>query len=100
MFLVQNWPFFNFFFSGNIGKENVFGDILERKHAFLGYKNNKFKQSKIANFPKGLTHRFGPKMIIFPISGNIGKENVFGDILERKVSTVNPWFTIFPTSFL
>ena len=31
-------------------------------------------------------------MTIFPISGNIGKENVFGDILERKVSTVNPWF--------
>ena len=66
MVLVQNWPFFNFFFSGNIGKENVFGDILERKHAFLGYKNNKFKQWKIAIFPKGLIHRFGPKMTIFP----------------------------------
>ena len=86
MFLVQNWPFFNFFFSGNIGKENVFGDILERKHAFLGYKNNKFKQSKIANFPKGLTHRFGPKMTIFPkfFLGNIMQENVFYDILEGK----------------
>ena len=51
MFLVQNRPFFQLFFSGNIGKENVFGDILERKHAFLGYKNKKFKQSKIAIFP-------------------------------------------------
>ena len=24
---------------GNIGQENVFYDILERKNAFLGYKN-------------------------------------------------------------
>ena len=34
------------FFLGNIGQENVFYDILERKNAFLGYKNKKFKQSK------------------------------------------------------
>ena len=27
------------FFLGNIGQENVFDDILERKHAILGYKN-------------------------------------------------------------
>ena len=31
-----------FFFSGKIGQENVFYDILERQNAFLGYKNNKF----------------------------------------------------------
>ena len=35
-----------FFFLGNIGQENVFYDILERKNAFLGYKNKKFKKSK------------------------------------------------------
>ena len=34
------------FFLGSISQENVFYDILERKKAFLGYKNNKFKQSK------------------------------------------------------
>ena len=34
------------FFLGNIGKENVFYDILERKNAVLGYKNKKFKKSK------------------------------------------------------
>ena len=34
------------FFLGNIGQENVFYDILERKNAFLGYKNKKFKKSK------------------------------------------------------
>ena len=38
--------FFNFLFLGNIGKENVFYDILERKNAILGYKNKKFKKSK------------------------------------------------------
>ena len=37
---------FSIFFLGNIGQENVFYDILERKNAFLGYKNNKFKKSK------------------------------------------------------
>ena len=34
------------FFESNIGQENVFYDILERKNAFLGYKNKKFKKSK------------------------------------------------------
>ena len=35
-----------FFFLGNIGQENVFYDSLEKKDAFLGYKNKKFKKSK------------------------------------------------------
>ena len=46
MVLVQKWPFFQLFFLGNIGQENVFYDILEAKNAFLGYKNTKFKKSK------------------------------------------------------
>ena len=46
MVLVQKWPFFQVFFLGNIGQENVFYDILERKNAFLGYKNENFKTSK------------------------------------------------------
>ena len=50
---------FQLFFLGNIGQEDVFYDALERKNAFLGYKNKKFKKS-------GLTHGFGPKMAIFP----------------------------------
>ena len=37
--------FSNFFF-GNIDQENVFYDILERKNAYLGYKNKKFKKAK------------------------------------------------------
>ena len=37
-------------------------------------------------FPKGLTYGFGPKMAIFPsfFLGNIGQENMFYDIPERK----------------
>ena len=46
MVLVQKWPFFQLFFFGNIGQENIVYDILERKNAFLDFKNKKFKQSK------------------------------------------------------
>ena len=30
---------------GNIGQENIFYDILERKNAFLAYKYKKLKKS-------------------------------------------------------
>ena len=88
MFLVQKWPFFQVFFLGIIGPENVFYDTPERKNAFLGYKNKKFKMSKMAIFPKGLTHGLCPKMAIFRtfFVGNIGQENVFYDILEHKIA--------------
>ena len=46
--------FFNVFFKANIGKENVFYDILERKNFFLGYKNEKLKMSKKSHFYKGV----------------------------------------------
>ena len=46
------------FFLGNIGKENVFYDILERKNAFLGSKNNKSKQSKNWDFSIGVNPWF------------------------------------------
>ena len=125
----KNWHFFkgvnqsswskkghfsNSFFLGNIGQENVFYNILERKNAFLGYKNNKFKKSKNWHFSKGVNPWFWSKNGHFSNSfflGNIGKENVFYDILERKKTflcyknkkfknsknwhfskAVNPWF--------
>ena len=46
MVFVQKWPFFELFFLGNIAQKSVFYDILERKNAFLRYKNKKFKKSK------------------------------------------------------
>ena len=48
------------FFLGNIGQENVFYDILERKNALLGYKNEKCKKSKNWRFSKGVNPWFGP----------------------------------------
>ena len=66
MVLVKKWPFFHVFFLGNIGQEKVFYNLLERKNAFLAYKNNTFKKSKNWIFPKGLTHSFGQNMAIFP----------------------------------
>ena len=56
-----------FFFKGNIGKENVFYDILERKNAFLGYKNKKFKEWKNCHFSKGVTPWFWSKIGHFSI---------------------------------
>ena len=79
--------FTTFFFLGNTGQENVFYDILERKNAFLIYKNNKFKKSKNWHFSKGVNPWFWSKNCHFSeffFLGNIGQENVFYDILERK----------------
>ena len=86
MALVQKWPFFQLFFLGNITQENVFYDILERKNAFRGYKNQKLKSRKIDIFPRNLLNKIGLKMDIIPtfFLGNIDQENVFYDILERK----------------
>ena len=49
-FWFKNGQFFIFCFLGNIGQEHVFYDILERKNAFLGDKNKKFKKSKTFPF--------------------------------------------------
>ena len=55
MVLVQKWPFFQLvFFLANIGQENVFDDILERKNAFLGYKKKQVqKVEKLTFFQTG-----------------------------------------------
>ena len=87
MVLGKKWPFFQLFFLGNIGQENVFYDILERKNVFLGYKNKKFKMSKNCHFSKGVNPSFWSKnghFSNFFFLGNIGQENVFYDILEQK----------------
>ena len=87
MVLVQKWPFFQLFFLGNIGYENVFYDILERKNAFLGYKSKKSKTSKNWHFSKGVHPWFWSKsghFSNFSFWSNIGQENDFYDILERK----------------
>ena len=75
------------FFLVNIGQENVFYDILERKNTFLGHKNQKFKPSKNWYFSKGVNPWFWSKNAHysnFSFLGNMGQENVFYDILDRE----------------
>ena len=114
MVLVQKWPLFQLLFLGNIGLENVFYDILERKDVFLAYKNKKFKKSKNWQFSKRVNPWFWSKndhFSNFVFLGNIGLKNVFCNILERQnaflgyknekskkskcshyTKGVNPWF--------
>ena len=90
-FWSKNGHFSKYFFLGNIGQENVFYDILERKHTFLGYKNMESKNSKNWHFSKGVNPRFWCKNRHFSnfFLRNIGKEYVFYDILERKNTFLN-----------
>ena len=87
MVLVQKWPFFQFCFLGNIGQANVFYDIVERRNAFLGYKNKKLKRSKNWHFSKGVNPWFWSKnghFSNFLFSGNIGQATVFYEIQDQK----------------
>ena len=112
MVFVQTWFFYKKFL-GNIGQENVSYHILQRKNSFLGYKKKKFKKSKNWDFSKGVISWFSYKNGHFSnlfFLANIGQENVFYHILQRKNSflgyakrfknskhwhfskRVNPWF--------
>ena len=83
MVLVQKRPFFHLLFLSNIGQENMFFDILERKNAFVSYKNKKFKQSKNSHFSKGVNPWFWSE------NGHFSN-SFFQPIQPRKMS-----FTIF-----
>ena len=78
---------FSLFFLGNIVQKNAFYDILERKNAFLGYKNNKFKKSKNGHFSTEISPWFWSKIDHFStffFSRNIAQKNVFYNFLDRK----------------
>ena len=90
------------FFLGNLGQENVFYDIPERKNTFLCYKNKDLKKAKNCNFSKGVSPWFWSKIghfskVVNPwfwsknchfsnlfFLGKIGQENILYDILERE----------------
>ena len=71
MVLVKKWKIYHIFLFSQIGVENVFDDILEKK-AFVDYKNKQFLIFKNWDFSRGF------------FCGKIGQENVFDDILGRK----------------
>ena len=79
---------FRIFFLGNLGQENVFYDILERKNAFLRYKNNKFKKSKNRHFSKGVNLWIrSKKKAIFPtffFQGNQARKMIFTIFQKEK----------------
>ena len=87
MVLVKDWPFFHLFFFQAVQARKMSLTIFQHeKNPFLGYKKKSLKSGKIAIDPNGLCHGFGKKLAIFPsfFFGNIGQENVFYHILERK----------------
>ena len=65
-FWSKNAHFVKLFFLPNIGQENVFYDILERKNAFLGKNIKKCKKAKNWHFSKGVNPWFGSKNANFP----------------------------------
>ena len=65
-FWSRSGHFSTFYFLGNIGQENVFYEILERKNVFLFYKNTKFKKSDNWHFSKGDNPWFWSKNGNFP----------------------------------
>ena len=60
-FLSKNGHFCQLFFLGNIGKEDVFYNIQERKNSFLRYKYKKLKKSKSWHFSKEVKPWFWSK---------------------------------------
>ena len=87
MVLVQKQPFFQLFFLQAIQPSKMTFTIFQNeKTPFQAINTRRSKSRKCDIFSKGLTHRFGPKMAIFPtfFFGNKAQENVFYDIVERK----------------
>ena len=86
-FWSKNGHFSNFAFSGKIAQSNVFYDIVERKNAFLSYKNTKLQKSKNWHFFKGVNPWFLSKnghLTNFVFLGNIAQATVFYGILDQK----------------
>ena len=79
------FPLF-FFFQAIQARKMSFAIFQNEKTPFQAIKPRSSKSPKTDIFPEELTHGFGPKMAIFPtfFLGNIGQENIFYDILERK----------------
>ena len=66
------------FFLGNIGQENVFYDILQRKNAFLGYKKPEVEMSKNGQFSKAVNQCFWSK------NGHFSNFLFLGNVKNKK----------------
>ena len=103
--LVEKWAFFKLFFQAKKARKMSLTILWKgklpfqaRKMSYTLFQNGKWpfqtirtrssKSRKLEIFPKGLTQGFGPKMAIFPnfFFFRQGQENVFYDILARKIA--------------
>ena len=50
MVFLQKWPFFQFFFLGNIGQENVLDNTLEQKIRLSRLKKQKVQKVDLLTF--------------------------------------------------
>ena len=62
MVLAKINKFLYLFMLGKTGQEKEFFNFLDRKLAFLDYKNNALKKSKNLHFSKGVSPWFWPKL--------------------------------------
>ena len=90
MVLVQKWPFFQLYFLGIIGQENVLYDILGPKNAFLSYKKKKLKNPSFWSNNGHFSN--------FLFLGNISQKNVLYEILEPKNTVLDYKYTKFKKS--
>ena len=87
MVLIQKGHFSNFFSLANIGQENFFYHILQRKNDFLVFKKKNFKKLRSWHFSIRVNPWIWSKNANFSnffFLGNLGKETVFYYILEQK----------------
>ena len=78
-----------FFFLGKIRPKKVFGNVLDRKLAFLDYKNMDFKKvAKLAIFQRGqpMVSTKIMKFLYLFFLGKIRQKKVFGNVLDRKLA--------------
>ena len=68
MILDKNSNFLHCLLFLKIDSEMMFGDVLDRKEAFLDKKICILYVRKIGNFPKELTYDLGQKFNLFPLS--------------------------------
>ena len=71
--MSKNWKFFHLFIWGKISPENASNDILQRKNAFLDYKNKNLIKSKNKHSFKGVGPCFWSKISNFAIFIFVGK---------------------------
>ena len=87
MVLVKNWKFFERFVLCKKHPEDVFGDVLVRKQAFLQNINMDLKRRQNWDFCKGDNPWFSWKSWSFfyvLCLSKIDEKKVFADVLDKK----------------